>query len=585
MGRKNVLASLRNSPPIVQSALKACRRHFAYAFLFSALLNLLFIAPMLYMLQVYDRVVPTAGGTTLLFLTLVLLFALATLAILDSVRSRLLARASVRLDRVLAGAIIDASLSRPELSSQRLSKQALREFDVLRQVLTGPAIVGVFDAPWVPVYIIIAAMIHPWIGALALVGAGISLFLAWRNEQATNGPLKRSNEAAGRAYASYEATLSSAETVRALGLREALVAGHLDNRASMLSLQTEASLGASRLAALSKFVRLALQSLGLGLGALLAIDAKVSPGAVFAASFIIGRALGPIDQLVGSWRPIVQARAALGTLSELFGETPPNTALTRLPRPEGRLQVEGLTIADQTRRVILGGVSFDVAAGETVAIVGPSGAGKSTLVKAIAGAMMPSAGIIRFDGADQRNWDSERLAEHVGYLPQEPSLFAGTVKDNISRFAAARGASAGEIDSEAIEAARLAGAHELILQLPGGYDYPLGLGGRGLSAGQAQRVALARALFRNPQYLILDEPNSNLDAEGDQQLVQILSDLKAKGLTILVVAHRLSVLPIVDKLMVIKDGRLAMYGPRDEVLQKIAPKAPPARVVSGVKAQ
>jgi ATP-binding cassette subfamily C protein len=579
-----VFAALRNAPPIIRSALHACRRHFAFAFLFSALLNILFIAPMLYMLQVYDRVVPTAGGTTLFFLTLVLLFALATLSLLDSVRSRLLTRASVRLDKVLSGAIIEATLARPELSSQRLSKQALREFDVLRQVLTGPTIVGAFDAPWVPVYILVAFLIHPWIGVLAIVGAAISLFLAWRNEQVTKGPLQRANEAAGRAYAGYETTLASAETVRALGLRQAMVTGHLNDRAAMLELQTEASLEASRLAALSKFVRLTLQSLGLGLGALLAIDAKVSPGAVFASSFIIGRALAPIDQLVASWRPIVQARGALATLRELFNETPPDIALTLLPRPEGKLQVEGLTVADATRRVILGNITFEVAAGETVAVIGPSGAGKSTLVRAIAGALVPSAGIIRFDGADQRNWAPERLAEHIGYLPQEPSLFAGSVKENIVRFSDRLGGNGAELDEAAITGAKLAGAHELILQLPGGYDYRLGLGGRGLSAGQAQRVALARALFRSPQYLILDEPNSNLDAEGDQQLVQTLAELKKRGLTMIVVAHRLSVLPIVDKLMVIRDGRLAMFGPRDQILQEIGPKAPP-RVVAGVKAK
>lgn len=578
-----LFASLRNAPPVIQTALKACREHFIYGFLFSALLNLLFIAPMLYMLQVYDRVVPTAGGSTLFYLTLVLLFALATLAALDSVRSRLLARASVRLDRLLSGAIIEATLSRPELSSQRLSKQALREFDVLRQVLTGPAILGVFDAPWVPIYVLVAALIHPWIGLLALIGAAISLFLAWRNERLTSEPLQRANEAAGRAYAGYEATLSSSETVRALGLRQAMVAGHLQDRASMLALQTEASLGASRLAALSKFTRLALQSLALGLGALLAIDAKVSPGAVFAASFIVGRALAPIDQLVGSWRSIVQGRGALATLRELFDETPPDIALTQLPRPEGRLQTEALTIADANRRVILGNVSFEIAARETVAIIGPSGAGKSTLVRALAGAVVPSAGLIRFDGADQRNWDSERLAQHIGYLPQEPSLFAGTVKDNIARFSNRLNAADTSLDEAAIAAAKLAGAHDLILQLPGGYDYQLSFGGRGLSAGQAQRIALARALFREPRYLILDEPNSNLDAEGDQQLVQILTELKTRGLTIIIVAHRLSVLPIVDKLMVIREGRLVMFGPRDQILQQIAPKKPPTRIVAGGK--
>ena len=572
-----------NTPPVMEAALRACRRHFLYAFTFSALLNLLFIVPMLYMLQVYDRVMPTSGGTTLFFLTLVLLFALATLALLDTVRSRLLVRASVRLDRIFAGTIIDATLNRPELSSQRISKQALREFDILRQVLTGPAIVSLFDAPWVPIYVLVAFLIHPWAGVLALFGALISVFLAWRSEKVTSEPLRRANEAAGRSYAAYEFTLNSAEVVRSLGLRRALVGGLLHDRNATMNLQTEAGLASSKLAAVSRFVRLALQSLGLGLGALLAIEGKVSPGAVFACSFIIGRALQPIDQLVGSWRFIVQARGAYNTLRDLFAETRPDIALTQLPAPQGRLQAEALTVADPTGRVIIGNVSFAVEKGELVGIIGPSGAGKSTLVRALAGATLPSAGIIRIDGADQRNWDAERLAAYFGYLPQEPSLFAGTIKDNISRFAARLGEDRQSVDEAAVAAAKQAGAHELILQLPGGYDYPLGLGGRGLSAGQAQRIALARALFRDPQYLILDEPNANLDAEGDQQLVATLETLKKSGKTILIVAHRLSVLPIVDKLLVMQEGRLRMFGPREEVLKQIRPPAP-TRVVSTVKA-
>jgi len=577
------MKSLATLPPMFRSAFEACRKHFFYAMLFSALLNLLFIAPMLYMLQVYDRVVPTAGGTTLLFLTLVLVVALIVLAMLDAIRSRLLVRASARLDRQLSGAILEATLARPELATQRISRQALREFDVFRQVLTGPAIIGVFDAPWVPIYILIAALIHPWVGALALVGALIMLYLAWRNEQATSEPLKRANEAAGRAYAGYEFSVASADVVRALGMRHALVGGHLQDRRTMMQLQTEASMASSRITAVTKFVRLALQSLALGLGALLAIDAKVSPGAVFASSFIVGRALAPIDQLVGSWKAIIQARGAYGVLRDLFNEAPVDISLTQLPAPKGQLQVENLTVTDGQRRVILNSVTFPVAAGEMVAIVGPSGAGKSTLVRTLTGAMMPAAGVVRFDGADQRNWDSERLSQHVGYMPQEPSLFAGTVKENIARFRDRLGEDQAAVDESAVEAAQLAGAHDLILQLPGGYDYQLGLGGKGLSAGQAQRVALARALFRNPKYIILDEPNSNLDAEGDQQLLQTLEELKKRGTTILIVAHRLSVLPIVDKLLVIQDGRVKMFGPRDEVLRQIAPQPPATRVVAGGK--
>ena len=570
-----MLKIVRDQPPVLRAALESCRRHFVYAMLFSALLNLLFIAPVLYMLQVYDRVIPTAGYATLFFLTLVLIFALLTMAAMDTLRSRLLVRASVRLDRDLAGAILDSTLARPELGTQGIAKQALREFDVLRQTLTGPAIIGLFDAPWVPIYILVAALIHPWIGVLTLAGVAISVFLAWRNEEATNHRLRKANEAAGRAYAGYEFTLASSDVVRALGLRRALVAGHLRDRSAMMTLQTEASLQSSRITAASRFVRFALQSLALGLAALLAIDSKVSAGAVFAASFIVGRALAPVDQLTGGWKSIVQGLNAYRTLRDLFNETARDVTLTQLPVPLGKLSAEGLVVVDQARRPILNHLTFAVEAGETVGIVGPSGAGKSTLVRALAGAILPSAGIIRFDGADQASWNPERLAEHVGFMPQEASLFAGTIKQNIARFRDRLSGAGGDVDAAVVAAAKLAGAHDLILQLPGGYDYPLALGGKGLSAGQAQRVALARALFGDPKYLILDEPNSNLDAEGDQQLVKTLQQIKAKGTTILIVAHRLSFLPIIDRMMVIQDGRLAMFGKRDEVLGQLAPPPPP----------
>jgi ATP-binding cassette subfamily C protein len=445
-------------------------------------------------------------------------------------------------------------------------------------------VLALLDAPWVPIYILIAFIIHPWIGVLCLVGAALNMFFAWQSDRATREPLDRANAAAGRTYAEFEFAAASADVIRALGLRQALVSGHLGNRQSMMQLQTDASLAASRLAAMSKFVRLLLQSLALGLGALLAINGKISPGAVFASMFIVGRALAPIDQLVGSWKQIIQARSAYRTLNELFDQTPPNIALTQLPRPVGRLEVENLGVLDDTRRPIIAQIGFAVEPGEVVAIVGPSGAGKSTLVRALAGAIVPDAGIVRFDGADQRNWDPERLAEHVGFMPQEAALFAGTVKSNISRFRGLLGEDPAQVDADTVAAAQAAGAHEMILRLPGGYDQPLGIGGSGLSAGQAQRIALSRALFRNPAYLILDEPNANLDAEGDQQLARTLEALKAKGITILVVAHRLGLLPVVDKLLVITEGRMSMYGPRDEVLAKIAPKQQPRVVTTNVKA-
>jgi ATP-binding cassette subfamily C protein len=279
--------------------------------------------------------------------------------------------------------------------------------------------------------------------------------------------------------------------------------------------------------------------------------------------------------MVGSWWTIIQARGAYRTLSELFESRPVDIALTELPAPGGRMDVENLAVLDPAGRPIIANIGFSVQPGEVIAIVGPSGAGKSTLVRALSGAAIPANGIIRFDGADQRNWDSERLAEHVGYMPQESALFSGSIKQNISRFRGRLGENQATVDADTVAAAKLAGAHELILRLPGGYDYPLGLGGRGLSVGQAQRVALARALFREPRYLILDEPNANLDAEGDQSLAKTLEVVKQRGITVIVVAHRMSVLPVVDRIMVIRDGRLVLDGARDDVLAKISPQPTP----------
>ena len=561
----------------IKSALEACRRHFTTAIVFSALVNLLFIVPMLYMLQVYERVVPTRGHTTLYMLTLVLLLGLATMAALDTIRSRLLVKAGVRLDELLARTILQSTLGRANQNGQRNALQAMREFDVLRQAMTGPAILAVLDAPWVPVYVLVAFLLHPWIGFLSLVGAGLVVLLAVRNEQVTRTRLQEANQAAGLTYSDFESTVAAGDVVRALGMRDAMVNGHLSQRALMMRLQTDASLASSGVTATSKFVRQFLQSLALGVGALLAIDGLISPGAIFASMFIVGRALAPIDQMVGNWRSIVQARGAWTTLNTLLNQSSPDIAMTQLPRPRGRIDVEDLHVMSEDGQPILQNITFTVQPGQVVAIVGPSGAGKSTLVRALAGALVPNHGVIRLDGADQRNWDPQRLAEHVGFMPQEAALFRGTVKENIARFRNRMGEDAAQIDTDAIAAAQVAGAHELIQRLPGGYDQQLGINGRGLSAGQLQRVALARALFRGPSILILDEPNSNLDADGDKELLQCLEQCKAQGTTILLVAHRMSMMPIVDGLLIVQDGRIAAYGPKDEILKEIsAPKAVPA---------
>ncbi len=556
----------------MRAALAACRRHFVATATFSALLNLLFMVPMLYMLQVYDRVVPTGGRLTLLFLTIVLLFGLLSLALLDLVRSRLLVRASARLDRELSATLMQASLAERGGTLDRLARQTMREFDTLRQALTGPAMLALLDAPWSPLYVLVCFVIHPLLGLLVLVGTILLGVLAWRTERGTSDAMRRAAEAASNTYVAQEQMLAKSEVVRALGMRENMVQRHVRSRSAMAGLQMSASFAASRHVALSKFLRLALQSLALGLGAWLAISGRTSAGAIFAASFLAGRALQPVEQLLGSWRTVAQARDAFTTLNRLLGTRETSIALTALPAPAGQVSVENIVIGDPSRGlVVLGGVSFALAPGEVTAVMGPSGAGKSTLIRVLSGGLRPERGTIRIDGASTADWDLERLAPHIGYLPQDVSLFAGTVKENISRFDCGPAA---EVDARAVAAAKACHAHEMILGLAGGYDLVLGWGGTGMSAGQAQRVAMARALYGDPAIVLLDEPNAHLDGAGEAQLVETLKALKARGAAVLIVAHRTGILEAVDRILVLRGGRVELFGPRGEVLARLQGPTP-----------
>lgn len=565
MSEQMFLGLPRPSNPVAV-ALEACRRHFLGIALFSALMNLLIIVPMLYMLQIYDRVVPTRGLTTLFFITLVLLFALATSAILDLVRTRLLVRASIRLDRYLAGLTLETALMQQAGSSQ--GRQAMREFDTLRQTLGGPALVALCDLPWSPLFVLICFLIHPAIGLLVTVGGAVLVVVALLNQRATTHRLKEANEAAARSYARQEEILLHADTVRALGMRQAMVGRNVADRKSMIQLQSEAGFAGGRYVTMSKFIRMSLQSLALGLGAWLAVGDQISVGAIFAASFLAGRALQPVDQMLASWAGLSRGYQAYAQINSLLGARPVDIAITALPDPKGRISVDKIAVARPASQVpILAGISFEVQPGEVLAIAGPSGAGKSTLLRALSGAQLPDYGDIRVDGAKTSNWDSERLASFIGYVPQEATLFAGTVKENIARFR-----SGPEVDVMVVEAAQAAGAHDMILQLPAGYETMIKLGGSGLSAGQAQRVAISRALFGKPSMILLDEPNAHLDALGEAQLVRTMSDLKARGAAVIIVAHRAGVLAAVDRILVLRDGRIETMGPRDEVIAMLTPK-------------
>ncbi|GAA0746538.1 type I secretion system permease/ATPase [Sphingomonas trueperi] len=553
----------------MRDAVALCRRHLLAAAGFSALVNILYIVPTLYMLQVYDRVVPTQGVQTLAFLTLVLVFALACLSLLDRIRSRLLTRAGVVLNAALAPAVLDATIGRPEL---QVARSAVRELDALRAVLGGPAMLALFDAPWMPIYVGVCFLVHPLIGSMALAGGLLLAAIAWRNERATRTGMDHAQEVAAQTYAAQDAMLAAADSVRALGMRRALVARQLRKRETMLALQTESGFHAGSYFTATKFVRLALQSLALGLGAWLAVHNMISGGAIFASSFLIARALAPIELLIGSWKTLAQARGGYRDLDRLLATAISRPEPTRLPAPRGALAVEGVTVLNAARDgMVLNGVSFAVAPGEVVAIVGPSGSGKSTLMRAIVGAMPADRGAVRIDSAELGDWDPERLARHIGYLPQDSALFEGTIKENIARFEGELDTASEAIDTAAVAAAELVGARDLILRLPDGFDHRLALGGRGVSAGQAQRIALARAVYGDPALYVLDEPNAHLDSEGDAALNAAITRLKAAGKTILVVSHKLGVLPVVDKMLVLRDGRVELFGPRDEVLAKIAP--------------
>ena len=546
----------------LKDALKACRQHWAYACAFSAALNLLYLAPTIYMLQVYDRVVPSRGGVTLIFLTLLLLASLTALALLELVRSRILVRASTRLEAQLAGPILWAALERDNSGS---APQAMRHFDSLRQTLTGAGMLALFDLPWTPLYVLLCFALHPLLGVMALVSTVVLTTLTVANERVVRPRLEAANLHAARGYAAQAQSVALSDVIRALGMGAAVVQWQRQGRASANALQQEASFAAGWFTSASKLVRLSLQSLALGLAAFLAIEQKISAGGIFAASLLIARAMAPVDQVLVSWRSLTEARTAYGALKALLGERAQLPRPTALPPPSGALRVEELVVmgaAGLPPR--LNRVSFELSPGQVLGLVGPSGAGKTTLLRAIVGAQPPSHGSVRLDGGDIAAWDSDRLGQHLGYLPQDLGLFPGTIKQNICRFRDALQPS-DEIDNQAVAAAVASGAHEMILRLPKGYDTLLDWGGRGVSLGQAQRIALARALFGDPRLVVLDEPNAHLDAEGEAALLVALRALRARGAAVILVAHRASLVEAMDKVMVLVDGRIVQFGSRETV--------------------
>lgn len=575
MGKQRQTASAS----LISTALAACRRHIAFVILFSAALNILFLAPSIYMLQVYDRVLTSGGLLTLIYLSAVLLAALGVLSFLDAVRARLLAAMGKRFDRLIAPYVLAAAL---QADGRKAAGQAhvLREFDTLRGALTGPPALAAVDAPWTPLYIAVCFLIHPWIGMLAL-GGGITLvIIAFVNQRSIHRAMRANDQATGAMYSMQMADGQQGETARALGMQGALVRRQLQARVSLSEAMTKASSANSLYSATTRFFRLLLQSASLGLGAYLALQQEISAGGIIAASILTARAFAPLELIVGAWRQFEQGSQSYAVLREVLKTQESAREHTQLPHPTGALAVEGVAVrSPMGDRFLLAGANFRVEPGEIVGVVGPSGAGKTTLMRVIAGALAPEQGAVRLDGAKLSDWAPDILGRHVGYLPQEVGLFMGTISENISRFEAKLGYDQSEIDGAVIAAAKNAGVHEMVLAMPRGYDTEIGPNGRGLSAGQAQRVALARALYRDPVFIVLDEPNAHLDADGEVALITALKSARERGATAVVVAHRAGFMNIADKLMVVQDGRIEAYGPRDQVAAKFASPSGPRPVV------
>jgi len=559
----------------LQQSLDACREHVVYAGLFSAAINLLLLTPIIYMLTVYDRVVTSGSLSTLAMLTLLMIALLLAVGGFEWVRSRLLIGLSNKLEERLRRRVTDATFKRSLLSGGMVSNaQPVSDLTSLRQFIGGNGLFAFFDAPWFPVYIIVMFLFHPWFGVAGIVGGAIMVALAALNNSVTDAVLKEANENAVRSSAQFQSSLRNAEVVAAMGMSRDIAKKQDLLNDKVIVQQTRASSRAGILNGVSKSFRMIMQSLLLGLGAFLALQQEISPGMMIAGSLLLGRALAPIDMLVGTWKGYSVAVAQYNRLKELLEKVPVDTERMPLPDPEGALSLEQVTVVPPgARNAVVRGVTFQLSPGEMLGIVGPSASGKSTLARAVLGIWPTYAGKVRLDGADIASWDRSELGPHIGYLPQDIELFDGTIAENISRFRIAD-------SSEIVTAAKLAGVHELILRLPQGYDTVIGSSGGVLSGGQRQRIALARAVFGSPRLIILDEPNSNLDDQGEKELVLALERIKASGCTALVITHRTMILKCVDKLLVLRNGALASFGPRDEVLSALTKQQPAIKAAS-----
>jgi ATP-binding cassette, subfamily C, bacterial exporter for protease/lipase len=572
-----IFSFLTNQPDnVLTRTLTEGRHPFAVAASFSFFSNLMYLALPLYTYQVYGRVLVSQNIPTLVVLTAITLFCFAVSSAIDDFRARILINYGVMLDQRVSGKVFSALFDASVRGDSGARAQALRDLDQFRQTLTGAAAAVFFDVPWIPVFVIALYLIDPWVGILTTVGALVLLVLALVQERMIRPVQKEAGDGQLRSYAFTDAALRNGEVVRAMGMLPTLGGSWAGHRAVAIERGASAAEISNTFTDIIKAVRMGIQVLIIALGAYLILKGKIHQGMLFANMILASRALAPIEKIVASWDPLNNMVRAHGRLMQLLSKAEPSVQATALPRPRGRLTVEGLNFAPQgAPKLLLANINFSVEPGETLGVIGPSGAGKSTLARMLVGIWRPINGVVRLDGADVFTWDRADFGRHVGYLPQDTELFAGSIRDNIARFRA------DVSDEEVVRAAQLAGVHELILRLPRGYETEVGDGGYTLSAGQRQRVGLARTMLGEPAFIVLDEPNAALDAEGEDALLKAIDAMKSNGATVVIISHKPSVFRAADKMLVLREGRIELFGPRDQVMNRLMKPAEVRAVEAG----
>ena len=554
----------------LRAALNKYRGGFIAIAVFSALVNILMLVSPVYMLQMYDRVLTSASTETLVMLTLIAVFLLACFGLLEWVRQRLMQRIGLALGLNMANDVLSSAFRSNLASQAQSSTQPVRDLDSIRQFMGSPTIFAFFDIPWTPIFTAVIFMFHPLMGAVAVFGAVVISTLGVLAEFRSRLPMRAAAVEGLQSHQLLESSMRNSDALKAMGMFEGLMSRWSGRHRRSAAFQSAAAERLSVLLSMSKAFRFAVQVGMLGTGAYLVLDGKVTPGMMIAGSIIMGRALQPIEQGIAAWRGFVNARQAwrrVNALLENFGADA-DAGGPGLPRPEGKVEAENLSaIPPGGETPVVRGVNFTLQQGTLTGLIGPSGSGKSSLASVMMGVWPPAEGALRLDGAEIDGWPDHLRLKHFGYLPQSVELFEGTVADNISRLEEP------EADS-VIGAAKMAGCHEVIMRLPGNYASPIGAGGRGLSAGQRQRVALARALYSDPAFVVLDEPDSNLDSEGQEALAKVLDALRERKITTVLITHNVRLLRRVDQIGVMREGQLVNFGPRDAVLGQFAkPKA------------